>query len=337
MWKDLPKASLRLCLKAQRVQTYHLRDRFAVHCHSDRPTFFRSLSSPTMPSQADDALPRSASDDTAVSRLSALSVSEFANVTPSLLPWMHWRSNDGRSLIRSDLINLFVARMTTSPPSPSGPLVSVVLSTLTSPAPFDAASKNTLLWILAELPKDRIIPYRAALARLATSPTEAETEAEGDLQDLSADLLEFLDSSVARVPRSKQDHLAIRTLALLETADEMRPHVDGLLEWLQDQNWPPFSGCWEQLARFPEITIDPIRAVLRKGDDGEWSAHLLMFMSREMLPELMAKARVELERIVQRPTQDEIDSECPEEAGECLRAIDDWAERARIFGTRSRS
>ncbi|KAJ7657247.1 hypothetical protein DFH06DRAFT_1297919 [Mycena polygramma] len=334
------EGSLRLCIKTQPGETHHLRDRrinlLAVHCHSAGSNFFRrSHCSPTMALHANDALPKSVTDYTAVSRLSALSVPEFASVTPPLLPWMHWRSNDGRSLIRTDLINLFVSRLTASPPLPDDPLVSVVLSTLASPATTaeSADPKHTLLWILAELPKDKIAPYRAALVRLANSPSEAEN----DLPHLSADLLEFLDTSVARVPRSKGDHLAIRTLALLDTADEMRPHVDGLLEWLQDRNWPPFAGCWEQLARFPALTIEPIREVLRQGNDGEWSAHLLAFMSREMPAELMQQARVELERIVQRPTQDEIDSECPEEAGECLRAIDDWAERAKIFGVRSRS
>ncbi|KAJ7618095.1 hypothetical protein B0H17DRAFT_648979 [Mycena rosella] len=53
----------------------------------------------------------------------------------------------------------------------------------------------------------------------------------------------------------------------------MQLFIPGLLQWLQNINWPPCSGCWTQLARFPELAPDPSYAVLRKGDDAEWEHH----------------------------------------------------------------
>jgi hypothetical protein len=182
---------------------------------------------------------------------------------------------------------------------------------------------------LAALPKDRIEPYRAALERLAASPSEAETT-EGKLDARSTELLDFLDASQAWVPRSKGDDLGLRSLELVQTSEEMRPHVKEMLVWLQDYNWPPMPGCWTQLARFPELALDPIREVLRKGDDGEWSSHLLEFLQDCMPGKLRERARVEVERIAQRPTQNEIDNETGEAAIDCLKAMDDWLARAKM-------
>ncbi|KAJ7795215.1 hypothetical protein B0H14DRAFT_2920418 [Mycena olivaceomarginata] len=80
-------------------------------------------------------------------------------------------------------------------------------------------------------------------------------------------LLEFLDSSQARVPHSKSDELAVRSLELVHAAEEMRPLIPGIA-----------TGCWDQLARFPELTIEPIRAVLRRGDDGGWAMNIPNFL-----------------------------------------------------------
>ncbi|KAJ7463640.1 hypothetical protein FB451DRAFT_1562097 [Mycena latifolia] len=139
-----------------------------------------------------------------------------------------------------------------------------------------------MMWwnILCDLPKDRFEPYRGALTRLAMQPSEAEA-AMGLPHRSAAEMLEFLDASHASqawVPRNKSDQMSIRSLDLLvQTPEEMRPFVPGLLEWLQDPNWPPYSTCWSQLERFPEVAIDPIREVLRRGDDGWWEDSLLQF------------------------------------------------------------
>jgi hypothetical protein len=192
--------------------------------------------------------------------------------------------------------------------------------------------RSLLQCVLSVLPKDRIEPYRAALGRLVTSPTEAET-AKGPWPPLgkrSADLLEFLDASHAWVPRHKGDDLGMRSLELIQTAEEMRPYVKRMLVWLQDYHWLPMRGCSAQLARFPELALDPIREILRMGDDGEWSCHLLEFLKDSMPGQLREKARVEVERIAQRPTHSEIDNETSEVAVDCLKAMDDWLARAKM-------
>ncbi|KAK7059858.1 hypothetical protein R3P38DRAFT_2838247 [Favolaschia claudopus] len=110
----------------------------------------------------------------------------------------------------------------------------------------------------------------------------------------------------------------------------MRPHVPGLLEWLQDSNWPPYEGCWRQLERFPELTIDPIRDELRKGEDGWWELSLLRFLHQAAPPPMIDKARGEIERIAQCPTQEEIDNDVVELAHECLQQMDDEGERRKM-------
>ncbi|KAF8205285.1 hypothetical protein K438DRAFT_1757271 [Mycena galopus ATCC 62051] len=279
--------------------------------------------------------PRNAQDMASVTRLSTLSQAEFAAVAPSLLPWMGWRNNRD-SLIMQPLNELFVSRLTATTPSPTDPLVSVIVSALVIPAttPTAAGLKHPLLHnILSALPKDRIKPYRSALARMATSPTEAEAESTPwppSLSERSAEILDFLDTSHAWVPRTKADDLALRSLELVESAEDMKPHVKGMLGWLEDRNWPPAAGCWAQLARFPELALDPIREVLRNGDNGDWSYNVLQFLEQSMPGELREMARVEVERIAQCPTQSEIDNDAVEAANDCLKAMDDWADRAKM-------
>ncbi|KAJ7185267.1 hypothetical protein C8R46DRAFT_1059937 [Mycena filopes] len=275
-----------------------------------------------------DLLPKDHQDMPAVIRISSLNSHDFAAIAPSLLPWMHYSE---AAYIAYPLTQLFVTRMEVGP---ADPLVSTIDSLLLAPAPtlYAANLKHPLVYaILPRLPRQHIEPYRAALARLATRPTPAETAANERVPERSAELLTFLDASEAWVPRHKHDELALRTLReMVHTPEEMRPHVDGLLRWLKDGNWPPGRGCWEQLARFPQLALDPIREVLGQRDDSEWEEHLLTFLHECMPRDLMGRSRAEVERIVQRPTQSEIDGEAVEAAVRFLRAMDHRAARIRM-------
>ncbi|KAJ7463621.1 hypothetical protein FB451DRAFT_1370558 [Mycena latifolia] len=229
---------------------------------------------------------------------------------------------------------LLESRLNASEPSSDNPLIAAMISVLATPAlTSEAAHSKQMMWwnVLSDLPKDRLEPYRGALTRLATQPSEAE--AATGLPQRSAETLEFLDASHASqawVPRNKSDHMSIRSLDLLvQTPEEMRPFVPGLLEWLQDPNWPPYSTCSSQLERFPEVAIDPIREVLRRGDDGWWEGSLLEFLLYGVPGEIRERARVEVERIAQRPTPQEVD--VFETANECLKEMDHWAARAKIL------
>ncbi|KAJ7128662.1 hypothetical protein C8R44DRAFT_778460, partial [Mycena epipterygia] len=112
-----------------------------------------------------------------------------------------------------------------------------------------------------------------------------------------------------------------RILVLLDAlqAWEMRPFVLRLLEWLQDVNCPAF------------IVVDPIREVLRKGDDGEWADHLLRFLVEVSMPgQVRERARVEVERIAQLPTQSELENDAVETENDCLKKMDDWVDREKL-------
>ncbi|KAJ7075744.1 hypothetical protein B0H15DRAFT_649984 [Mycena belliarum] len=231
---------------------------------------------------------------------------------------------------------LLVSRLIATPLSYDDPLVSAMSSVLSAPASTsEAADLKQLISfsILGKLPRNRLEPYRNALTRLAAQPTEAE--ASTGVSERSTSILELLDASQAWVPRTKSDDMAIRSLDLLvQTPDAMRPFVPALLEWLQDCNWPPWRPCRAQLARFPELALEPIRAVLRDSDDGEWKHHLLWFLVECMPGRVRQRARLEVERIAQRPQQDEIDNDAHEAARECLEEMDHWADRAKIVNKR---
>jgi hypothetical protein len=142
-----------------------------------------------------------------------------------------------------------------------------------------------------------------------------------------------MDASCARVPDSKFDELAVRSLEMVQTAEEMSPLVPVLLCWIADMNWPVASGCWDQLARFPELTIDPIRAVLRSGDDAGLESNLLDFLLRAVPRPLMERVRPEIERVAQRPTEEEIEYLTVDSVNDCLEAMDQWAARMKMCVT----
>ncbi|KAJ7447820.1 hypothetical protein FB451DRAFT_1054215 [Mycena latifolia] len=112
----------------------------------------------------------------------------------------------------------------------------------------------------------------------------------------------------------------------------MRPFVPGLLEWLQDPNWPPCHNCCIQLARFPEVAMDPIREVLSR-DDEWWEEILLHSLLNCVTGGARERVRVEVERIAQRPTLEEVDAS--ETANECLKEMYHWAARAKMQVGRS--
>ncbi|KAJ7137213.1 hypothetical protein C8R44DRAFT_768654 [Mycena epipterygia] len=315
----------------QRFQLHRLSLKLARIPSNIRPNTHRyqSVAASAMSSvDHSGLLPKDIHDIAAISKLSTLSPSEFSLISTSLLPWMVYRSGP-HSDVRERLTDLFISRLTT----PDDPLVSATLSVLDKPAmtPEAADLKHSILDdILIYLPIDQIEPFRGALGRMGTNPTEAEGLR---LSLRSKHIVELLDATQAWVPRFKWDDVAIRSLELfVHTPEEMRPFVPELLEWLQDINWPPFSGCWAQLARFPEIVVDPIREVLRKGDEGDWANHLLRFLVEVSMPgQVRERARVEVERIAQRPTQSELENDAVETANDCLKKMDDWVDREKIL------
>ncbi|KAJ7846309.1 hypothetical protein B0H13DRAFT_2208742 [Mycena leptocephala] len=281
-------------------------------------------------------------------KLSSLASSELAPLVPLLLSWLIYPSSgshengintERRILSREtshELSNLLISRLTAAPPSTDDPLVAEIHTTLVTPSitAESVKSKSALFYwhgVLVSLPKDRMEPYREALVRLSKSPTTEERAY--SLDSRCRYILEFMDASCARVPDSKFDELAVRSLEMVQTAEEMSPLVPVLLCWIADMNWPVASGCWDQLARFPELTIDPIRAVLRSGDDAGLESNLLDFLLRAVPRPLMERVRPEIERVAQRPTEEEIEYLTVDSVNDCLEAMDQWAARMKILGS----
>ncbi|KAK7046962.1 hypothetical protein R3P38DRAFT_93106 [Favolaschia claudopus] len=271
-------------------------------------------------------------EDDNISAIENLSPSDFICAVPWLLWCLDWRGSDWPWHLREEVARLIISRLsTTNPPSLEDPLISEIHSILADS--HDSMLQYILLHqILGFLPREHLEVYRDALIHLSRCHSQSDGEQTAAIFSRGSELLRFLDATQAWVPAHKADDLAIRSLEILvHTADDMRPHVVGLLEWLQDPNWPPYDGCWRQLKRFPELTIDPIRDELRKGEDGWWELSLLTFLHRAAPPPMIDKARGEIERIAQCPTQEEIDNDLVELAHECLQQMDDEGERRKIL------
>ncbi|KAJ7689880.1 hypothetical protein B0H14DRAFT_3050307 [Mycena olivaceomarginata] len=228
---------------------------------------------------------------------------------PLLLSWLVYPSTaaerdtlkDLSNETRDQLADFLTSRLTAAPPSTSDPL---------RIAPGKRAALFHYHGVMLNLPKEHIEPYRDALTRMAwTSTAEQRRKQRAAWTCDCRYLLEFLDSSQARVPHSN-----------LELVAHGRRYASS----------DP-RGCWDQLVRFPELTIEPIRAVLRRGDDGGWAANILSFLLSDVPPALMERLRPEIERIAQRPTDDEIECTSFEYAAYCLEAMDHWAARMKIL------
>lgn len=186
--------------------------------------------------------------------------------------------------------------------------------------------------IVSHLPLAVLELYRPALATLASADSAPSPEGVSVpcLAGRARDAIKFIDSPhLAWVPQHKHDCMGNRSLSeRVHTAEQMEPHVDQLLGWLADPNWPPYVGCQKQLARFPELTIDAIKeAILNNRNDPEWLLHILEFVE-EYVPVGMLWERIdpELRQLANSEVEDEEDVELPEAAQRMLRLLKEAGE-----------
>ncbi|KAF3922128.1 hypothetical protein AA313_de0202298 [Arthrobotrys entomopaga] len=186
--------------------------------------------------------------------------------------------------------------------------------------------------IIADLPLDKLESYRPVLDALTASPMPPKTDywyaAWGHLSLQASNLLRFMnDHTAVWVPAIKQDSIAFRSLQeRVTTSEEMRPHVRALLGWLADPNWPPYQGCWKQLARFPEATIEDIASLLEsERGDGWWISHILEFVDACVpLGDSWEELKPKIAALVEEPQGDENDSEVAQQARTMLDRYDNW-------------
>ncbi|TFB02164.1 hypothetical protein CCMA1212_006104 [Trichoderma ghanense] len=183
--------------------------------------------------------------------------------------------------------------------------------------------------ILCHLPLDTLRLYRSSLEILAANTAQSPPGVSlPSLTSRAKDALEFINSpDLAWPPRHKFDVMAERTLAeRVRTADQMRPHARRLLDWLADCNWPPYSGCVKQLARFPEVAIDPIKNILAEhGDDPEWLRHLVEFVEGNVrIGTLWERLEPELVLLAGREADEEESRDLAEACRRLLGLLKEW-------------
>ncbi|KAJ4857406.1 hypothetical protein T069G_08303 [Trichoderma breve] len=142
--------------------------------------------------------------------------------------------------------------------------------------------------ILSDLPLATLRLYRSGIEALAANTAYSPSGVSlPSLTNRAKDAIKFIDfPELTWAPEHKMDYMAERSLSeRVHTAQQMKPHARDLLGWLADYNWPPYSGCVKQLARFPEVAVDPIKEIIAdyRDDDPEWLLHLLDFV-RESVP-----------------------------------------------------
>ncbi|KAK5988642.1 hypothetical protein PT974_10128 [Cladobotryum mycophilum] len=258
----------------------------------------------------------------------------FAALVPSLLLRLSKRlgpeSVEGDEGAAQATTNIIISR------SAEPPTIAVLSSAIINP--IKTSQDFHLAWIvlgdiIGTLPLQSLSHYRQALQTLANRDPN-----EGCPQDLTIssliayakDLILFVDSpDLAWAPKHKADDVAIRSLTeRVHSAEQMKPHVPDLLSWLADINWPPYTPCVEQLARFPEATVEPIRDVLSSDtDDVEWLMRILEFLQNKVpVWPLWEGLRPQLEGLIEKygEARDEPTEEMVEVAKSCMRKLHLW-------------
>ncbi|CAG9946074.1 unnamed protein product [Clonostachys rosea f. rosea IK726] len=160
-------------------------------------------------------------------------------------------------------------------------ICSAITRPITTDEEFEEAWDS--LNYIYDLPLKDLPPYESALQVLSKIDISKAPPGKGlyGLASGAGDVLKFMsNSTLVWVPQHKFDYMAERSLTeRVSTAEQMRPHMAGLFHWLADYNWPPFTGCYKQLSRFPEATVSTIKEMCA-GDpnDGELMEHVLDFV-----------------------------------------------------------
>lgn len=214
--------------------------------------------------------------------------------------------------------------------------ISCILSTpIQTRADFYAACA-ALDGVVSTLPLATLQLYRSGLETLASADTWSPPPGVSPwaLKDRAADAVKFIDSpDLAWPPRHKGDGMAMRSLAeRVHTAEQMRPHAKELLGWLADVNWPPRRGCIEQLARFPEVAVGPIKELMAEigDDDAEWIRRLVEFVEEHVpVGELWERLEPELTRLAssEGDGEEEEDRELVETARRVLGVLQEWKKK----------
>lgn len=123
-------------------------------------------------------------------------------------------------------------------------------------------------------------------------------------------------TSKALLPKDKFDFQATEILKEL-SFEEIQAIVPNLLEWLQDGNWPISKSVAAVLIPFTDQIATEIVKILKSNDE-TWKYWILLTFGKNTNNRFICD---EIIRIVQNPSQEEIDANVYEIAKEILEQI----------------
>ncbi|MBD7908126.1 DUF5071 domain-containing protein [Sporosarcina sp. Sa3CUA8] len=121
------------------------------------------------------------------------------------------------------------------------------------------------------------------------------------------------------LPRHKHDTERVEMISKM-SRDKIVQLLPGLLEWIQDINWPVAPSVLKILLTFPEEIVPHVQDVLYSDDDN-WKWYILHFLVIELPAESKIQFKEYLARVVENPTQNEHGEELDEIAKEILETL----------------
>lgn len=109
------------------------------------------------------------------------------------------------------------------------------------------------------------------------------------------------------VPENKFDDEACRNLQRASD-DDIHPHLDSLLTWLQDINWPIAGPVAERLAKVGPELVPPLIRVLNS-DDEIWKYWVVSHLLHRVRNDVFVQICFCLNRMKRTPTKSEIEEE----------------------------
>ncbi|KAF5580669.1 uncharacterized protein FSUBG_13325 [Fusarium subglutinans] len=249
-------------------------------------------------------------------QLTTLDEKAFAEKVPTML----W--SDRETLFEDGSENIDTIRSRASEPA----TVEAVSSVLTSAIENEdygtlRVHQKALYSVLFKLSSQKLQPYRPALAELAAF----------DISDFAHRSSHYAQTSILIQNAGQFDMVSDRTLTeRVHTAEEMRPYMLELFNWLVDANNPPFTPCRDQLARFPETAAVVAAEVLAKANeekDTEYQ-HFLIDFVYDCVPvgEAWIPMREHVQALVKEleGSTNEDDEDLVGEANEWLTRLERW-------------
>lgn len=119
-----------------------------------------------------------------------------------------------------------------------------------------------------------------------------------------------------RLPRNKFDFERVNNIKKMEKKDII-PLLPGLLEWIQDMNWPIAPEVTEILIVFPKEMVPHIKNVFSTNDD-IWKFWCLEYLVKKFPPSYRDLLKGDLMRLIEIPTEGEKLEEVDKKAKEIL-------------------